>query len=259
MTTTLFRIAVVLSFGLLPGGPEPAAEELAEEQVRTDFSEISLTPIEILGESEAQSISQLLPGDEPIEWQVYVPESYRADKPAGTLVFVSPIESGGIPRKWKSIMDAHNLIWIGANDSGNDIPVAQRMLMAILAPQVLARTQELDLERIYISGFSGGGKIATRVASVRPDLFKGGLYIAGSVPWEGDLPAEIELIRKNRHVFLVGTDDFALKPMKRVYSGYKKAGIENVDLMTISGYKHRLPPARYVEKAVVYLDSRTAQ
>ena len=45
-------------------------------------------------------------------------------------------------------MDAHNLIWIGANDSGNKYPVAERMIKAILAPQVLARNYVLNTEEV---------------------------------------------------------------------------------------------------------------
>ncbi len=259
MATTMVHVVVILLLGHLPALPETAAGESTEGQVRTGLLEISLTPIEVLGESGAEAISQQLPDDEPVEWQIYVPESYKVDNPAGVLVFINAIDSGGIPYQWKGVMDAHNLIWIGANDSGNDFPVAQRMIKAILAPQVLAQYYALEPERFYVAGFSGGGKVATRVASARPDLFKGGLYIAGSVSWENNVPAQLDLIKKNRHVFLAGADDFAMKSMKKVYKRYKEAGVENTRLMTIRDYKHRFPPARYLGKAITFLDSRTAQ
>ena len=254
----VLRTAAIFLLACLSAPPALVAEGLSQELVRTGLFNISLTSVEILGESGAQLNSQLLAVDKPIEWQVYVPESYKAEEPAGAMVFVSASNSGGIPRSWKEVMDAHNLIWISANDAGNKYPVAERMMKAILAPQVLARNYVLNPERVYISGFSGGGKTATKVASAKPGLFKGAVYMAGSVSWDGGVPEQFGLIKKNRHVFLVGARDFALRSVRRVYRDYKTAGVENVELIIILNYEHRLPPAHHVERAIAYLDSKSS-
>ena len=88
---------------------------------------VSATLPELLGEESASRFEGVVEPDEAIEWQVYVPESYDREAPAGLMVYISPMDSGEIPGRWKEVMDAGNLIWIGANKSGNRIRVARRV------------------------------------------------------------------------------------------------------------------------------------
>lgn len=232
---------------------------LAQEEPtapRTGYYELSMTPADVLGDSGAQGVASILPVDEEIDWQVYVPANYSASSPPGVVVYVSPWESGGPPRKWNDMLEAQNLIWIGANDSGNELPVPERMLKAMIAPTALRRSYVIDPERSYVAGFSGGGITATRIATAKPDLFKGGVYMGGTVFWKDNTPPKLDLVRENHHVFLVGTYDPALKTTRRVYRDYKAAGVGNSELMTIRNHKHRMPPVDYFEKAIAYLDSR---
>lgn len=234
-----------------------SAEEVATP--RTGYYELSLTPIDVLGESGAQGIANILPPVKKIDWQVYVPQSYSASSPPGVIVFVSSWHRGGPPKAWNDLLEANNLIWIGANNSGDGLPVAKRMLKAIIAPAALGRSYAIDPERCYIAGFSGGGITATRIATAKPDLFKGGIYIGGTVFWTANTPPKIDLIRQNHHVFLVGTYDPAQQTTRKVYNNYIEAGIDTAELITIRNHRHRMPPPDYFEKAIDHLDSRLAQ
>ena len=111
------------------------------------------------------------------------------------------------------------------------------MLKAIIAPLVLQRDYVVDMERCYIAGFSNGGAVATLVTTARPEQFKGGLYISGSVFWGDQAPPKLEQIRQNRHVFMAGTYDKMLKDMKRVHANYKKAGVESAKLITTRDFR----------------------
>ena len=53
-------------------------------------------------------------------FEVFVPESYDGERPFGLLVWVSPMPSGRLPQMWEKAIEQHNLIWIGANQSGNE-------------------------------------------------------------------------------------------------------------------------------------------
>ena len=227
------------------------------ETPETGYFKISMTPTDVIGEASAQGLADVLPPDEEINWQLFVPHSYAADNPPGVVVYVSPRETGGPPRAWNDLLGEQNLIWVGANGAGNKNPVAERMLKAIMAPTMLAKTYAINAERCYIAGFSGGSMTAMRIASLRPEQFKGGVYIAGSVFWGDNAPPKIDLIKQNRHVFMVGTYDEEMKKTRRVYNDYKKAGIENSELIIIRNHPHRLPPMTYFVKAIEYLDSGT--
>jgi len=227
-----------------------------DEGPRTGYFKIEKTPVEILGENAVHGVTDVLPADEEISWQLYVPHNYSRENPPGVVVYVSPWERGGPPKAWNASLTDRNLIWIGANAAGNKSKVAERMIKAMIAPMLLSHDYVINLDRCYVAGFSGGGITATRIATARPEQFKGGLYMAGTVFWEDNLPPKIEQIRRNRHVFMVGTYDPALENTQRVYKKYKEAGVENADLIMIRNYRHRMPRSAYFERAIDYLDAR---
>lgn len=223
---------------------------------RTGFLEVVMTPVEVLGEAGAQSVADIVAPEEKISWQLYVPGDYSAEAPPGVVVYVSPRTSGGPPRDWNDLLNRQNLIWIGANGAGNNTPVAERMLTAMMAPIVLSKSYVFNPERCYVAGLSGGGMTATRTAAAKPELFKGGIYMAGTVSWGDKIPPKIDLIKQNYHVFMVGTYDPALQDTQRVYKDYVDAGVENSTLIMIRNYRHKMPPSEYFVKALTYLDSR---
>jgi hypothetical protein len=210
---------------------------------------------DLVSAEAAASIATVVSPDEEIAWQLYVPPSYDPSKPAGLLVYVSPTPSGEIPRGWSSVLDSRNVIWIGTDRAGNSELVARRILFAMLAPTVARQHYEIDAERIYITGLSGGGKTASMVATDQAQMFRGAIYNCGVEFWDTE-PERIELIRQNHYVFVTGTYDQALEPTKKAYRGYRKAGVENSRLMVIRHKTHRNPDSYEFEESLLYLDSR---
>ncbi len=236
--------------------PMAVAAEIGETP-RTGYFSIEFTPRELLGEDGAREAEKILRSDEKISWQLYVPDSYDPAAPAGALVYVSPQRKGGPPRRWNPAIVEKNLIWIGANNAGNRTALGKRMFLAMLGPRVLARFYTLDMSRIYIAGFSGGGKTANMVAAASPELFRGGIYIGGAEFWSNDnVPPKLDVIRQNYHVFLTGSNDFNEGLTRRVYASFKNAGVEHSELIVVRRMGHELPPPQTFIRAVDYLDSR---
>lgn len=211
---------------------------------------------ELLGESSS-AYASIISTTMPIDWQVYVPSSYDPAKPAGLLVYVSPTDTGEIPPGWKSLMDEYNLIWIAADDSGNRKAGIHRMVFALMATGVIERDYRVDRTRFYVSGFSGGGRVASMVAAEYPDLFRGAVYICGVNYWLDKSSVEIEKVKRNRYVFLTGSEDFNLRDTKKVFRRYEKAGVPHINLMVIPHMGHRNPAAEDFGEAIAWLDDLT--
>jgi len=198
-----------------------------------------------------------------LEFDVYVPKEYKSEVPAGLIVYVSPIDSGAIPESWKGVFDQRNMIWVGVNGSGNTKPAEQRIAEARASWSYILKSYEIDPERTYVAGMSGGGQISTIAAALYPELFSGGIFMCGVNPWsESDVnpwvkdpPENIDEIRQNRYVFVSGTEDFKLAATARVYRQYKKAGVENSKLIVIDGMGHELPDPGTFNKVIDYLDA----
>ena len=141
---------------------------------------------------------------EKLEWELYVPSNYSPDVKPGLLVYISPTSSGKLPEKWQSLMDKYNLIWIAANKSGNKINSHKRMTKAVLATSVASNNHDIDVSRIYVVGFSGGGRMASLAASQFPQLFKGAIYNSGVNYWEKTTKKALKQMKNNRYVFISG-------------------------------------------------------
>lgn len=214
------------------------------------------TLAEVVGEDTARNAERIIAPDEPITWEVFVPEGYDPDRPAGLMVYISPTRSGKIPRGWKDVMERRNMIWVAANKSGNRVLVPRRVVYAIVAPTLIRADYNIDPERIYLSGLSGGGKMASMVATDHAHLFKGAIYNCGVDFWDKHPPKRYEQIKQNHYVFVTGTLDQALEPTKKVFGQYRDAGIENSLLMVIPEMTHKNPNSYDFDEAIGYLDSR---
>jgi predicted peptidase len=233
------------------------AEEVGDGP-RTGFFRKKLTPLELLGEDGAKSLAGIFEPDEKLSWQLYVPRSYDASRPAGVIVFINRWgNSGGSRKSYNDLLEEKNLIWAGVLNAGDASPMNERMMRAVLAPVLLSKEYALDPARVYIGGFSGGSHVATILASGKPEMFKGGLFIGGTVAWdEGKEPTGLELMRRNRYAFLAGSNDVALTKMQRTADIYRNAGITNTTVITMHNQRQEMPGPYYLREAIEYLDGQ---
>jgi len=97
------------------------------------------------------------------------------------LVFVPPWPDARVP--WGGPPSWNNtvVIFVSAANSGNDASILDRREpLALLAAQNVMRRYPIDPERVYVGGFSGGSRVALRIALGYPDVFHGALLNAGS-------------------------------------------------------------------------------
>jgi tetratricopeptide (TPR) repeat protein len=190
-------------------------------------------------------------------FEVFVPDTYSSEKPHGLIVWVSPANSGGLgrPANLKVLAD-ENLIWIGANNSGNDRWQWYRTGLALDAAHNMKKLYNIDPKRIYIAGYSGGGRIASSLAILFPRVFKGGAYFFGcnyfrqvAVPdkpsayWRAGFPAppprDLARLRKqHRFVLVTGEHDFNRDETAAYFEEYKRDRFENVTYLEIPAADH---------------------
>lgn len=207
---------------------------------------------------------------------VRLPAGYDENTPHGLLVWISPGPSGAAPGAWGAVADRERLIVIGADNSGNNRLIWYRIGLALDALHNARKRYAIDPERIYVSGFSGGGRTASRVAVRYADHFRGGLY-CGGVDFYRATPvpdqrgktyranyyppkgAVLSAARKrSRHVLLAGAKDFnAPQTRSRYTHGFKKAGFKHAHLVTPEGLAHQPPDGPTFAKALALLDAGT--
>ena len=247
IVSKLIPIMFFLWCGLLTAGVATA-----QDQPEVSGFQLQMTLNELLGEQQASRYQKIIPAKETISWEVYTPVNDSGEKP-GVFVYVSPLNSGRIDSRWRAVMDRQNLIYIAANDSGNKIPVNRRMVFAVMAIKALAQQFSFNGDQIMVSGFSGGGRVASKLASQYPEIFTGALYICGVDFWKKDQTPRVGRVIQNRFVFLTGSRDFNRTETGKIYRRYLKAGAKHSKLMVIPGLAHGHPDARALTEALVFL------
>ena len=144
---------------------------------------------------------------------VYVPAT-EPPQGYGLLVFVPPWRDAGLPPEWAQVLDQYGVIFVSAANSGNDANVlGRRVPLAMIAYQNIVDRYKIDPEHVYIGGFSGGSRVAMRLALGYPDIFRGALLDASADPignTRATLPSR-ELFEKfqnrSRLVYIAGDAD----------------------------------------------------
>lgn len=177
-----------------------------------------LSPLNAVRAGKRLALSAMALRDQPIDlakerFTVYVPA--HAPAPGyGLLVFVPPWQNAMLPRGWAAILERRGLIFVSAANSGNEANILDRREpLALLAAHNIMQRFHVDPERIYIAGFSGGSRVALRLALGFPDVFRGAFLNAGSDPI-GDAQVPLpppELFSRfqemTRIVYISGQDD----------------------------------------------------
>lgn len=230
----------------------------AQEQTQEHEFQLNQTLNQLLGEQPAARYKKILSPQTPISWEVHLPDN-DSDEIPGVFVYVSPVDTGKIDPRWRSVMDQQNLIYISANDSGNRVPTKRRMVLATMGLRALEQQYSFSAARINVSGFSGGGRVASKLASQYPEVFTGSLYICGVDFWKKDQTPKVERLLQNRFVFLTGSRDFNLTETRRVHRRYINAGAQHSKLMVIPQMAHEHPDAAALNEAIQFLNDRMSQ
>jgi tetratricopeptide (TPR) repeat protein len=261
-----------------PAGP-PAAEPVAHRtgQQRLAFSEkspLAEPPVYAERFGLEDALAQMAPDEVPTRslegesFEVYVPESYRAGEPYGLLVWVSPTPFGGFRRPdYPRILTERKLIWVGANGAGNARNTWERASLALDAAFNMARLYTIDPARVYVAGYSGGGRLSSSLALVYPDLFAGGMFFFGCnwfetmpVPdkpgsyWPQKFPRPPDLARverDSRMVFVTGERDFNRQQTRATWRRAEELGFERIAYLEIPGATHYFGiPGEWLERSL---------
>lgn len=181
----------------------------------------------------------------------------------GLLVFIPPADEFPLPRDWHAALEKRGLIVAMPRKAGNDADViGRRIPLALHAHHHATANFAIDPTRVYVGGFSGGARLAQRIAIAWPDVFRGSLQFAGSVVvGENLLPPPprdlLDLARqRSRFVLVSGSLDL---PNRR-NDAEARARLESLCFAGVRGFgpprlDHWVPEGRAFAKALEQLEA----
>ncbi len=205
-------------------------------------------------------------------FHVVVPDGYNEQTPHGLLVWISPNAEATPRPDWIDELSKRKLIWVGAQNAGNDRAIWQRLGLPLDAVHNMRGRYTLDEDRIYIAGASGGGRSSSRLGVGMADVFDGALPIVGCDFYEQvEAPGQPGLYyrafkkpnapllnhaRKNlRLVILTGSEDENRDQCRLYFELYRAQKFEHAVYLEVPGMGHTYPDATWFGKGLDALDA----
>jgi predicted esterase len=208
------------------------------------------------------------------QYQILVPKGYKKTEPHGLFIWVSAGNGVSLPKEWEAVLADKKLIAIGARNSGNNREVFDRMRLALDANDNLRNQFNVDDRRVYVSGFSGGSRVASMLGVTYADMFTGALCFMGVNFYEPTFDKakqevfqaryipndEVLALAKQecRYVMVTGEKDFNLINTQAVFDAFKSSGFKAVEMFNIPGQGHQPPAAEWLKKGIEFLDQGKA-
>lgn len=195
-------------------------------------------------------------------FDLFVPDQ-RPAAGYGLLVFISPMPDFPLSADWQRELNLRGLIFVSARRSGNQQNVLDRRIpLALHAHEHVRLNYPLDPQRVYIGGFSGGSRVAWRMARAYADVFSGALLIGGSDAFgEPDtappLRAQMQALRsRSRIVFATGGSDLTNRAKdQRTRDSLQTFCVPGALTVWVPRVDHWVPPRRKFAEALDALDT----
>lgn len=174
-----------------------------------------------------------------IHYHIYVPETYDGSEPYA-LFLTLPGYEGLYFQGMGQNLYSENFAFEALNYNDHMIVAAPQLSDwgETSAEQTIALTEYLlghyniDQERVYAEGYSGGGETMSQVMGMRPDLFTA--YLQCSSQWDGTYEPAVEA--RVPVYFVIGESDeyYGYGPSQEAYDSlhelYEQAGLSQAEI-----------------------------
>lgn len=271
LSASLKVIAAIVALALWCGLPVVARGQRTGDFV-TAFGGERLT----LKNHNANVLYDLNPRTE--NFFIHVPVSYSPQAAYGLIVFTDAAEEiGKVPDAWARVLDERKLLFVAAENAGNDQDASRRLGLAVLGALEMMKRYPIAPNRVYAAGFSGGARVSGLLGFFQPDIFHGTIQNCGAdfymrVPtvyatsWVsttgqqyGRFEAttdEIARARRVRFVLITGTNDFRRGNILDIYNGGFARQHFAAKLIDVPGMDHTICDAATLSAALDFIERR---
>jgi hypothetical protein len=193
------------------------------------------------------------------QYELFVPNNYSSKKAYPLILFITPGKEAGGWGWFEPICKQQGILFAGPYDAGNDVSPQKRVRIVLDVLDDVRRNYNIDPDRTYIAGISGGARMANAVAFALPEHFGGVLSICAS----GELRQEPWLrqrVMDRLSVALVtGETDFNRGEVERLRGPYLKEVGVRTRVWMVPKLGHEMPRAPLLAEYLKWLDDGVKQ
>jgi hypothetical protein len=191
-------------------------------------------------------------------YELFVPPRTDLKKPLPAVVFISPSSEPGGWKAFEGPCKKLGFLFVGVRGAGNDCPPKQRIRIILDALDDVRRTYPIDPDRTYVSGFSGGGRMACAVTFALPELFGGVMPLCAGGELREESWLRHRLINRLSVALVTGEKDFNRGEVERLRGPFWKDVGVRCRAWTQPGLGHGVPNDKVLTEALVWLEEGAA-
>ncbi len=187
------------------------------------------------------------------KYQLFVPKGVAKDKPAGLILFISPADGPSSVKAWQAVCEKHGLLFASPFGAGNNTPAGPRTRIILDTLDDIRQQYAIDPDQTYLTGFSGGGRMACAIAFALPEYFGGVIPLCGTNPISGPTYLRHRIEDRLSVAFVTGEKDFNRKENEAYMAPwFAELGIRS-KLWVVPGLGHAVPSASVVAEVYTWL------
>lgn len=187
-------------------------------------------------------------------YELFLPPRYHERKSWPVVVFISPGNQPSGLSSFRKACTRLGVIFASPYDAGNNCPGPRRVRITLDVLDDVRRRFNTDVDRTYIGGFSGGGRMACHIGFALPEYFGGVIPVCAA----GDLRDESWLRRRcvdRLSVALVtGERDFNRGEVERFRGPMLREVGVRARVWVEAGLGHGLPNGETATEVLTWLD-----
>ncbi|MBL8829457.1 MAG: hypothetical protein JNM18_20930 [Planctomycetaceae bacterium] len=193
------------------------------------------------------------------KYELYAPAKIDRKKTYPVVLFISAGPSPAGWNNWKQLCEQQQIIFASPFAAGNNTPMPQRVRIVLDVLDDLRRQYPIDPDRTYLSGFSGGARVACGIAFALPELFGGVMPVCASESLREESWLRQRAMDRLSIALITGETDFNRGEIER-WRGplLAEVGVRS-QVFVVDGMGHGIPPENALAMAYKWLEEGTAK
>jgi predicted esterase len=186
-------------------------------------------------------------------YQLFVPKQYKPGQLWPLLLFISAGDQPAGWDAWKKVCEQEGVFFCSPYAAGNGIAVGARTRTVLDVLDDVRRAYRIDPDQTYLSGFSGGARMACAIGFALPEYVAGVVPICGTNPIAGPTYLRHRLQDRVSAAFVTGEKDFNRKENEEYMAPwFKDLGIRS-KLWVVPKLGHAIPSGDVLREAYSWL------
>ena len=187
-------------------------------------------------------------------YELFVPPNYDPRRLYPMIIHVTAGPRSDAWAQWQQTCRAHNVILAGAHNAGNAVPLPARVRIVLDVLDDVRRRFHIDPDRTYISGMSGGGMAAAKIAFALPELFGGFTAICGCWNLRAEPMLRQRVSERLSVAVLTGAMDFNRPELEREFFPILREHGARSIVQVYPGLGHGYPNAGQLEQVFRWME-----